>query len=76
MPVLGATGRAAPASVTSTDLGHHDVQPISAETTQTDTCHSGVWVGANPVLCTAEDVCHPAGICDPLTGGCNLRLCQ
>ncbi|MFT3769275.1 MAG: CCXG family PEP-CTERM protein [Minicystis sp.] len=38
--------------------------------TQTDTCQSGVCVGANPVTCTAPDACHNAGTCNPTTGAC------
>ncbi|MBZ5640777.1 MAG: FG-GAP-like repeat-containing protein, partial [Acidobacteriia bacterium] len=38
--------------------------------TQTDTCQTGVCVGSNPVVCTALDQCHEAGICDPGTGIC------
>ncbi len=39
--------------------------------TQTDTCHSGVCVGSNPVVCTASDLCHSAGVCDTQTGVCS-----
>ena len=39
--------------------------------TQTDTCFNGTCVGANPVVCTASDQCHVAGICDPMTGTCS-----
>jgi hypothetical protein len=28
-------------------------------------------VGRNPVVCTAQDPCHVAGICDPSTGACS-----
>lgn len=38
--------------------------------TQTDTCQSGVCTGINPVICSAPDVCHVAGTCDPGTGAC------
>jgi hypothetical protein len=42
--------------------------------TQTDSCQAGQCVGANPVLCTAQDQCHSAGTCDPTTGICsNLK---
>ena len=37
---------------------------------QTDTCQTGVCQGANPVVCTAADTCHTAGICDPATAIC------
>ncbi len=39
--------------------------------TQTDTCQGGTCTGANPVVCTAQDQCHDAGTCNPLTGGCS-----
>jgi hypothetical protein len=39
--------------------------------TQTDTCQSGTCTGANPVVCTALDQCHAAGICNPSTGVCS-----
>ena len=39
--------------------------------TQTDTCLSGTCAGANPVVCTASDVCHVAGACAPATGVCS-----
>jgi hypothetical protein len=38
--------------------------------TQTDTCESGACVGGNPVVCTALDQCHVAGVCDTTTGVC------
>ena len=39
--------------------------------TQTDTCQAGVCVGGNPVVCTASDQCHNAGVCDPVSGVCS-----
>ena len=39
--------------------------------TQTDTCQGGTCVGANAVVCTAQDQCHVAGTCDPATGTCS-----
>ena len=39
--------------------------------TQTDTCLAGVCAGGNPVICTAVDQCHVAGICDPASGTCS-----
>jgi len=39
--------------------------------TQTDVCQAGVCTGTNPVICTALDQCHDAGICDPGTGVCS-----
>jgi hypothetical protein len=39
--------------------------------TRTDSCQAGVCVGANPVVCTAKDQCHVAGVCDPATGVCS-----
>src|SRR5215813_10670272 len=32
--------------------------------TQTDACLAGVCTGTNPVVCTALDQCHVAGVCD------------
>ena len=39
--------------------------------TRTDTCQTGVCVGANPVVCTEADQCHGVGTCDPATGTCS-----
>jgi uncharacterized repeat protein (TIGR01451 family) len=39
--------------------------------TQTDTCQAGVCKGSNPVVCTASDQCHVAGVCNPSTGTCS-----
>jgi hypothetical protein len=39
--------------------------------TPADACQAGLCVGANPVVCTALDACHAAGVCDPLTGVCS-----
>jgi cysteine-rich repeat protein len=39
--------------------------------TQTDTCQAGVCIGTNPVVCTALDQCHLAGVCNPATGVCS-----
>ena len=39
--------------------------------TQTDACSTGVCTGGNPVVCTASDQCHDAGVCDPMTGTCD-----
>ncbi len=39
--------------------------------TQTDSCQSGVCVGANPVTCQAGDICHIAGVCNPASGQCS-----
>ena len=39
--------------------------------TQTDTCQSGVCTGGNPVICTALDACHDAGVCNSQTGTCS-----
>ena len=36
--------------------------------TQTDICEAGICTGSNPVVCTALDQCHDAGVCDPVTG--------
>src|SRR5207249_7396382 len=39
--------------------------------TQTDACQNGSCVGANPVVCTA-DQCHDPGTCNPATGVCSV----
>jgi hypothetical protein len=39
--------------------------------TQADTCQAGACIGANPVICTAADQCHVAGVCNPTTGTCS-----
>jgi hypothetical protein len=39
--------------------------------TQTDTCQAGTCVGGNPVVCTALDQCHTAGVCNSTTGQCS-----
>jgi len=38
--------------------------------TQTDVCQAGICTGTSPVICTALDQCHDAGVCDPATGVC------
>lgn len=38
--------------------------------TQSDTCQAGLCTGANPVVCSASDQCHDAGVCDSNTGLC------
>src|SRR6185369_35983 len=39
--------------------------------TQSDTCQAGVCAGGSPVICTASDQCHNAGLCDSETGLCS-----
>ena len=39
--------------------------------TQTDTCQAGVCTGSNPVVCSASDQCHTAGVCNTTTGACS-----
>jgi hypothetical protein len=39
--------------------------------TQIDACVGGVCVGSGPVVCTASDQCHDAGVCDPGSGVCS-----
>src|SRR5581483_11754008 len=39
--------------------------------TQTDTCTAGSCGGGNPIVCTASDQCHDAGVCNPLNGQCS-----
>src|SRR5438128_1742840 len=38
--------------------------------TQSESCQNGSCVGANPVVCTA-DQCHDPGTCNPATGVCS-----
>ena len=38
--------------------------------TASDTCQTGICVGADAVTCAAPDPCRVAGICDPATGAC------
>src|SRR5437773_2203290 len=38
--------------------------------TQTDTCQAGICTGSGAVICTAQDQCHDAGVCNPATGAC------
>ncbi len=39
--------------------------------TRPDTCHDGVCVAGDPVVCAAIDGCHGGGVCDPATGACS-----
>jgi len=39
--------------------------------TRADTCTSGYCRGADPVVCTASDSCHKAGVCNTTTGVCS-----
>src|ERR1041384_940665 len=39
--------------------------------THTDRCTAGTCIGTDPVVCTASDVCHVSGTCDPGTGACS-----
>ena len=39
--------------------------------TRSDACQAGACVGGNPVICTAPDGCHDAGVCDTGTGVCS-----
>jgi hypothetical protein len=38
--------------------------------TQTDICQAATCTGTNPVVCTASDQCHVAGVCNTATGLC------
>ncbi len=38
--------------------------------TRSDRCIAGACVGADPVICTAQDQCHDAGVCNPASGVC------
>lgn len=42
--------------------------------TQSDSCQAGACVGSNPVVCTALDQCHDAGVCAQATGVCSPSL--
>jgi RHS repeat-associated protein len=39
--------------------------------TQVDICQAGTCTGTTPIICTASDQCHKAGICNPSTGICS-----
>src|SRR5262249_35048826 len=39
--------------------------------TRSDSCQAGACAGSDPVLCSAADQCHDAGVCDPQTGLCS-----
>ncbi|MFO0756521.1 MAG: proprotein convertase P-domain-containing protein [Byssovorax sp.] len=39
--------------------------------TQSDTCQNGACTGNNPIVCSAQDQCHTAGVCAPATGVCS-----
>jgi hypothetical protein len=39
--------------------------------TQTDACQTGVCTGSSPVVCSASDQCHVAGVCNTGTGVCS-----
>lgn len=42
--------------------------------TQTDGCVAGVCTGGAPVVCSAVDDCHDAGVCDPASGLCSAPI--
>jgi MYXO-CTERM domain-containing protein len=44
--------------------------------TRSDSCQQGVCTGADPVVCQAQDQCHPAGTCDPATGQCSQPVAE
>jgi RHS repeat-associated protein len=39
--------------------------------TQSDSCQTGVCIGADPVVCVAQNNCEEPGTCDPATGECS-----
>ncbi|HEY2514048.1 MAG TPA: hypothetical protein VGI39_24445 [Polyangiaceae bacterium] len=39
--------------------------------TPIDSCQAGVCTGASPIVCTASDACHVAGVCNLATGICS-----
>ncbi len=62
-PATGACSNPAAADGIACDDGNR--------CTQSDTCQSGVCTGANPVVCSALNACHVAGVCDPASGACS-----
>ena len=68
-----AAGTCNPATGTCSDPAQLDGTPCDDgdACTQTDTCAAGACVGANPVVCTAADQCHTAGVCNPASGVCS-----
>src|SRR5205814_482828 len=65
----GATGKCSNPSQ-SDGTACNDGDPC----TQTDTCQGGACTGKSPIVCTALDACHQAGICDKTTGICSAPL--
>jgi len=39
--------------------------------TRVDACRAGICAGTDAVICTAQDQCHVAGVCNPATGVCS-----
>src|SRR5258705_8159989 len=68
-----AAGTCNPATGTCSDPAQLDGTPCDDgdACTQTDACEAGICVGANPVVCTAADQCHAAGVCNPASGVCS-----
>ncbi len=66
-------GACDPATGTCTTPAKPDGAPCddSDLCTLADTCQAGTCVGANPMVCAAQDQCHEAGVCDPATGVCS-----
>src|SRR5262249_51259118 len=38
---------------------------------RSDSCQVGACAGSDPVVCSASDQCHDAGVCDPASGTCS-----
>jgi hypothetical protein len=66
-------GTCVPATGTCTNPSKPDGSPCSDGNacTQTDTCTTGSCGGSNPVICSALDACHTAGVCNPSNGACS-----
>ena len=56
---------------TPSGTGRHDVQRRQRLHADRHLPGRRCATGANPVVCTASDQCHVAGICDPGTGACS-----
>src|SRR2546428_1109378 len=67
-----AAGTCNPATGTCSDPAQLDGTPCNDGNacTQTDTCQNGSCVGANPVVCSADQR-HDPGTCNPATGVCS-----
>ena len=73
-PNPGHAGTGTVISVTCTPCDAFDLNGTACNDgnacTTGDSCQAGVCVSGSPVVCTASDQCHDAGVCDPATGLC------